>query len=41
MCPPAGVLEAGWSHEAGMLYKGYQIAMGGQILDPTEVRQFF
>ncbi|KAL4424337.1 hypothetical protein ABPG75_001638 [Micractinium tetrahymenae] len=31
-----GVLEAGWSHEAGMLHKGYQIAIGGQILDPTE-----
>lgn len=31
-----GVLEAGWSHQAGLLHKGYQIAMGGQILDPTE-----
>lgn len=34
----AGVVEAGWTHAAGMLYRKYQIAMGGHILDPTEVR---
>ena len=34
----AGVVGAGWTHAAGMLHRGYQIAMGGQILDPTEVR---
>lgn len=41
-CAPsdAGVVEAGWSHAAGMLYKEYQIAMNGQILDPTEVRKW-
>lgn len=33
----AGVVEAGWTHAAGMLYRTYQIAMGGHILDPTEV----
>ncbi|PRW60054.1 Histone acetyltransferase GCN5 [Chlorella sorokiniana] len=31
-----GVVEAGWTHTAGMLYRTYQIAMGGHILDPTE-----
>lgn len=37
-CRPslAGVVEAGWTHAAGMLYRKYQIAMGGHILDPTE-----
>ncbi|PSC71001.1 Histone acetyltransferase GCN5 [Micractinium conductrix] len=31
-----GVMEAGWSLAAGMLYKTYQIAMDGKIYDPTE-----